>query len=459
MPMSSRLLNNRRSRVWLVPHALAAASALVVAACLPGGTSEVSPQEIPDLQAQLESRPNDGKLLLRYGAALFAAGRCDSAMTVARRGSELRSSDALGPLVVGQCLEQAGDYDDAIAMYAAFTADHGDARGVAAVRAREMLARRDRSTAVAREALAREQELTAQPADANTIAVLPLAISGDSMYAPLGRGLAEMLISDLALLERFRMVERLQIGALLQEMQLSQTGRVDQATAARVGRLARAGRMVQGLANIPDEGDVRLEASVVQADGQVTGPESATGRLRDLLRLEKELVVGISLRLGYQLSQAERQLILENGTDNLTAFLSYSNGLLAEDLGDFSTAALHFSNAVQADPGFDLARTQYEAAAAAPAVEGASPNQVTTVSQTTVTEPVLGPADAVLSAVTSVVVDIAATQAEQNTATNQGTGGQNSTKTNSSKVQSTTAVIGTTSTLTGVVRIVFKLPG
>jgi hypothetical protein len=286
-----------------------------------------------------------------------------------------------------------------------------------------------------------------------------LTISGDSMYAPLGRGLADMLISDLALLQRFRMVERLQIGALLQEMQLGQTGRVDAATAARVGRLTRAGRMVQGLANIPDEGDVRLEASVVQANGQVTESESATGRVRDLLRLEKELVVGISLRLGYQLSQAERQLILENGTDNLTAFLSYSRGLLAEDLGDFSTAALHFSSAVQADPGFDLARSQYEAAAAAPAVEGASANQVTTVSHTTVTEPVLGPVDPVLSAVATVVVDIAATQGEQNTATNQSTGGQNSTKTNSSKVQATTAATGTTPTVSGVVRIVFKLPG
>ncbi len=456
--MADRILDNRRFRVWQVQRSLTAVSAVLAAACLPGGTSEVSPQEIPDLQVQLESEPNNGELLLRYGAALFAAGRCDSAMTVARRGGESRPADALGPLVVGQCLEQAGDYDEAIATYTAFTTNHGDSRGAPAVRAREMLARRDRSMALARQALAREQELTTQPADENAIAVLPVTISGDSTYAPLGRGLAEMLISDLALLERFRMVERLQIGALLQEMQLSQTGRVDPTTAARVGRLARAGRMVQGLANIPDEGDVLLEASVVQADGQVTGPTSATGRIRDLLRLEKELVVGISLRLGYQLSLAERQLILENGTDNLTAFLSYSRGLLAEDLGDFSTAALHFSNAVQADPGFDLARTQYEASAAAPAVESASANQVTTVSQTTVTEPAMGPADAVLSAVTSVVVDIASTQGEQNTSGGQ-TASQSSTSTNIATPSPTPTATGTSTTVTGVVRIVFKLPG
>ena len=430
--------------------------ALVGAACLPGAVSEVSPQEIPDIEARLENQPNNGKLLLRYGAALFAAGRCDSAVTVARRGADLRPADALGPLVIGQCLEQAGEYDEAIALYRSFANAHGDARGTPAVRAREMLASRERSTALAREALAREQRLTTQPADANTIAVLPLTIVGDSMYAPLGRGLAQMLISDLSLLQRFTLVERLQIGALLQELQLSQTGGVDPATAARVGRLARAGRMVQGIANIPAQGDVRLEATVVLGDGQVTGPEFTTGRLRDLLRMEKELVIGISLRLGYQLSQAERQLLLDNGTDNLTAFLSYSRGLLSEDIGDYSTAALHFSNAVQADPGFDLARTQYEAAAAAPAVEGASATQVTTVSQTTVTEP-LGPGDPVLNAVASVIVDIAATQAEKNTAGGQS-GGQTATTTNIAVPVATTTATGTSATVSGIVRIIFKLP-
>ena len=117
---------------------------------------------------------------------------------------------------------------------------------------------------------------------------------------------------------------------------------------------------------------------------------------------------------------------------------------------------MHFSNAVQADPGFDLARTQYEAAAAAPAVEGASANQVTTVSQATVTEP-LGPVDPVLSALASVVVDIAATQAEQNTAGGQS-GGQTSTTTNIAVPVATRKGAGVTATVSGIVRIIFKLP-
>lgn len=250
----------------------------------------------------------------------------------------------------------------------------------------------------------------------------------------------------------------------MQELQLSQTDRIDQSTAARLGRLVRAGRMVQGLAAIPPEGEVRLEANVVAASGQVTGPEVATGRFRDLMRMEKDLVIGISSRLGYQLSLAERQRILENGTQNLTAFLAYSRGLVAEDLGDYATAAVHFSTAVQSDPGFQQARTQHEAATAAPAVQSATAGQVTTVSVTTVTPPDVGvTGDAVINAVASAVGDVAATQAEQTTksaeetqATQQTT--QQSATTSASKPPETTTGEGTTTTITGTVRIIFRLP-
>jgi len=51
----------------------ALAAIVIVSACLPGVASEVSPQEIPELEAQIADKPNDGRLLLRYSAALFVA--------------------------------------------------------------------------------------------------------------------------------------------------------------------------------------------------------------------------------------------------------------------------------------------------------------------------------------------------------------------------------------------------
>jgi tetratricopeptide (TPR) repeat protein len=442
---------------------LVVAAAAVVSACLGGRPAQVSPEEIPQLEQRLAEEPGNARLLLRYAAALFAADDCDSAKVVALRGMAARPQDAVGPLVLGQCYEGEAEWDQALSVYRQFLASHADRPGAPAVRAREGFALRNRAAQRAQQALAREAELAAQPADPQTLAVLPIDIAGDSMYQPLSRGLAQMLTSDLALLQRFRMVERLQVSALLSEMELVETGAVDQSTAARMGRLLQAGRMVQGLAAIPEEGDVRFEASVVRSDGRVTTPEIQTGRLRDLLRLEKQVVVGIANQLGYQLSEAERQQVLENGTQNLAAFLAYSRGLVAEDLGDYVAAAQHFSEAVQQDPDFSQARESFEANAVAEQVRDASAAEVTTVAQEEVTPEAAGTGDATETAVTSTVYDVASTDGESQTQTSAGddTRGteqttQHETSSGNPTGQQTTQT--TSQTVTGTIKIFFRIP-
>lgn len=447
-----------RFRIGAAPI-LVLVAATAASACLGGGPAAVSPEEIPQLEARLQQEPENGGLLLRYSAALFAAGNCDSARVVALRGMSRRPQDALGPLVVGQCYEQSEEWDQAVATYRQYLDVHADGPGVPAIRARENFALRGRAVARAQQALANEAELASQPGDPQTLAVLPLDIVGDSTYQPLGRGLAQMLTSDLALLQRFRLVERLQVGALMDEMQLAQQGQVDPATAAQVGRLLRAGRMVQGLAAIPEEGDVRLEATVVLSDGQVTNPETQAGRLRDLLRMEKQVVIGIADQLGYVLSEAERNSILENGTQNLAAFLAYSRGLVAEDLGDYNTAAQYFSSAVRQDPGFAQAREGFQATAVAQEVQNAAPTQVTTVATETAPPPT-GETDATDFALNSTVSDVGGTDGESQTETGTGDTGtaptQSKTNTDNPTGQQTNQTTNTN--VTGVIKIFFRIP-
>ena len=148
------------------------AVAAVGAGCAGGVAPEVSPSEIPVLEARLAEAPNDGDLLLRYSAALYSAGQCDSATVIARRGMAVQPSKALGPLIVGQCMEAAEAYDDAVGVYQGFLASYPDARGSGAVRARETVARRDRALVTARQALAQEEELAQTPAEPTTVIVL-----------------------------------------------------------------------------------------------------------------------------------------------------------------------------------------------------------------------------------------------------------------------------------------------
>jgi hypothetical protein len=201
--------------------------------------------------------------------------------------------------------------------------------------------------------------------------------------------------------------------------------------------------------------------AVIDDRGQIASPAARSGRLRDILRMEKEIVIEIAAQLGYQLSEAEQQAILENGTQNLAAFLAYSSGLAAEDIGDYSAAATFYQQAVQSDPGFQQARDQYQASAAAPAVESAAPGEVTTVSA----EPAAPAPDAfgvpVADAVSSSVADVAATTSESTAGASTSTSTQTTqqaTTTTTSTPNTTTVVKGVSPTITGVVRVVFRLP-
>src|SRR5439155_1692840 len=123
----------------------------------------------------------------RLAATLAAAGRCDSAVVVARAAQSLEADNVRGPLVVGACQEQAGRYDEAIATYQDFAAQHPRARGVAALRARAELALRTSAEQTARRALAREPARAHPPPHAATGPGLPVLARRRRRVRPLAR--------------------------------------------------------------------------------------------------------------------------------------------------------------------------------------------------------------------------------------------------------------------------------
>ncbi|HMG17682.1 MAG TPA: CsgG/HfaB family protein [Gemmatimonadales bacterium] len=425
-------------------------SGLVVACAGGRRPAPVTPAEIPTLQAQAAQQPTNAKVRFRLAAALLAAGRCDTAIVVANAGQMLAPSEALGPMVIGGCQEKDGRYDLAFATYTDFARRYPQARGIGGVRALAQLALRTQATQTAKLALARESTLTALAPEPSTIAVLPMTIAGDSSLQPLSRGLAELLTSDLALVRNLRLLERVQIGVLLDELKLGQSSRADPGTAARVGRLLRAERMVQGVAVITENGPVRMSAVVVRGDGTMRtgGGAQANGTFKQLLDLEKQLVLGIATQLGIQLTDAERQRILRQGPKNLAAFLAYSEGLEALDRGDYRAAAAAFSAAVRADPSFHQAQQQQQAAEAAPAVQ-ATPGDVVTVVEAVadVTAPT-EPASA--SALQQGTLDVSGTIGDAT-----GSTGINSVLTNpTSDSQGISSIVQAS----GILRIIFRRP-
>jgi len=423
-------------------------SGLVVACAGGARPRSVTPAEIPTLNAQATQQPRNAQIRFRLAAALMTAGQCDSAVVVANAGQMLAPGDALGPMVVGGCQEKGGRYDLAFATYTDFAKKYPQARGVAAVRALAQLALRTQATQTAKLALARESTLTSLAPEPSTIAVLPMTIAGDSSLQPLSRGLAELLLSDLAMIRSLRLLERIQVGTLLDELKLGQSGRADPSTAARVGRLLRAERMVQGVAAITENGPVRMSATVVRGDGEVRAGAQANGTFKQLLDLEKQLVFGLTTELGIQLTDAERQRIMRQGPKNLAAFLAYSQGLDAIDGGDYRAAAAAFAAAVRSDPSFQAAREHQQAAEAAPAVQ-ASPGDVVTVVEA-VSKITAPPEPASVGALQHVTTDVSQTITDV-------TGQSGLTSTLSHPTQESQGVTNVVQTF-GVIRIIFKLP-
>ncbi|MET0093884.1 MAG: CsgG/HfaB family protein [Sedimenticola sp.] len=82
-----------------------------------------------------------------------------------------------------------------------------------------------------------------------TIAILGFENKAKGVYGSneLGEGLAEMLGTELLRTNRFILIERQALGAILKEQELGLTGLVRQATAPRIGGLAGAKLLIKGV--------------------------------------------------------------------------------------------------------------------------------------------------------------------------------------------------------------------
>ena len=86
----------------------------------------------------------------------------------------------------------------------------------------------------------------------------------------------------------------------------------------------------------------------------------ASGRLDEILRIEKDLVFAIIDQLGVRLSETEREEIQKLPTRSSLAFTAFCRGLDFSDRMDFASARQAFKEAVRLDPNFKEAKSELE---------------------------------------------------------------------------------------------------
>ena len=190
------------------------------------------------------------------------------------------------------------------------------------------------------------------------IAVLPFNNGGSygqskEDFDALERGIAGMMISELAQNPAARLVEREQVQRLVDEQNLGAQGRVDPQTAAKVGKLVGARYIVLGTF-IDFYSDFRVDVRLVNTEtGEIVKTESD--------RMQREHLFDLIRNVATRLMKDANLPALQRGASNeqrmnrqvpTEALTYYSRALLYQDRGQKDKAVEMFNRALVIFPDY-----------------------------------------------------------------------------------------------------------
>lgn len=157
---------------------------------------------------------------------------------------------------------------------------------------------------------------------------------------PLGKGIADMLITELTKIKSFKVVERERLNDILNELKLSQSGAVDQSTAQKIGKLLGAQTLLMGSFVNSFGNKMRVDLRIVETEtGLTLKAEQVTEDVDELFEIVETLAKNITEEMDIKLT-SEEQASLEQNKSNITI-----------------ESSLLFSQAVDLE---DVAREQYK---------------------------------------------------------------------------------------------------
>ncbi len=187
--------------------------------------------------------------------------------------------------------------------------------------------------------------------------------TGDADYDAVGRGLAAMMITDLAGVDGVKVVEREHLQDLVKEMDAQHTRYFDSTTAVKVGQLAGAQYVVTGaLAAIKPR--VRIDTRVVSVEtgevvktAHVQGDEDKFFELQQ--KLAKQLTDDLGLALSPEAQEKLRQRQEQNRIDRLRTINGVARALAQFDGGDYAGALLTMGPVMRDSPSATVVTATY----------------------------------------------------------------------------------------------------
>ncbi|MCK5405051.1 MAG: tetratricopeptide repeat protein, partial [Desulfobulbaceae bacterium] len=201
---------------------------------------------IPLYKEYLAESPDNSNARSRLGFSYLKTNQIDNAISEFIHVLEKEPDEPFATLYLGMAYMNNQEFQKAIATWKGYTDIKQPLVEDEINRLLTILTIAE-SQKAAQKALAEEKSLQTSRVDPDTIAVGYFKdTSADKSLQAFQKGLAAMIISDLGKVKSLKVVERLRIQALLEEMKLGQTGIVDARTAPRVGKLLGAENMISG---------------------------------------------------------------------------------------------------------------------------------------------------------------------------------------------------------------------
>lgn len=316
-------------------------------------TQEKYEEAIPLYKDFITKNPDFVDARSRLGFAYLKTGRLDEAITQFETALKMEPGNPYSVLYMGLAYLNKEEFGKAIEIWQGYRNSEQPLVEDEIKRQLTLLQIAENQRAV-KDALKEEKKLKTVKPDTNTIAVCYYKdLSPDKSLRAFQKGLAAMVITDLSKVKSLKVVERLRLQALLEEMKLGQTGIVDERTAPRVGRLLGTENLTVGNLSLGIQATTSLTST---SRARVKGTAVCVAEKETFFELPCCIIKNMAKILNIKLTPEEMTAVCGvPHTKNYEAFIYFGEALDALDAGHWQKAKDLFAKALKVDPKFDLA--------------------------------------------------------------------------------------------------------
>ncbi len=178
--------------------------------------------------------------------------------------------------------------------------------------------------------------------------------SGIRKYNSLGKGLADMLTTDLTYVKGLKIVEREKLRTIMKEMKLSKSRYINKKNALKLGKGLSANWILKGSFTTM-KGKMRIDVNIIDVEtGEIIESATVEGWVQKFFDLERRLIRKIvkaihtkEVRITYNPDNDKKEV------KDFKAVINYSRGIDLYDKGKFKESEKAFKKALKFDNNFN----------------------------------------------------------------------------------------------------------